>query len=128
MSLTGSVAEEAALSSATETIVGVLVVRFIGDDAVVACLLWNVRNDHGSSVWHALADLRHSLVLIGLHVGHTLDSLGHVAVIIFTFVLLLSFKGIVFDHLHKSLSLATSRRLVIYTQLKSWLESSSLML
>ena len=109
-----SVAEEAALGPATEAIVRVLVVRFVGDDAVVASLLRDVRDDDGAGVGHALADFGHGLVLIALHVVHSLHRLRHVPVIVFTFALLSGLKVIVFHHLHESLALTTSCWLVIY--------------
>ena len=109
-----SVAEEAALSSATEAIVGVLVVRFIGDHAVVASLLRDVSDDHRPRVGHTLADFGHGLRLIALHVVHPFDRLRHVPVIVFTFGLFSGLKVVVFHHLHESLTLTTSCRLVIY--------------
>ena len=109
-----SVAEEAALGSATEAIVGVLVVRFIRDHAVVASLLRDVSDDHRPRVGHTLADFGHGLRLIALHVVDPFDRLRHVPVIVFTFGLFSGLKVVVFHHLHESLTLTTSCRLVIY--------------
>lgn len=48
MAHTYSVHEKAALITSAEPIVGVLVVRFICDHAVVASFLWEVSHDLGS--------------------------------------------------------------------------------
>ena len=45
---TYSVHEKAALCTSAETVVGVFVVRFICDHAVVAIFLWEVSHDLGS--------------------------------------------------------------------------------
>ena len=105
-------AEEAALVTATETVVSVLVVRFVGDDAVVAILLSNMSDNLWPDVGASVVDCGHVPVLIVLHLRDALDGLGLVAVVVIFD--LLSVKVIVLDHLHKSLALAGSGRLIVY--------------
>lgn len=105
-------AEEAALVTATETVVSVLVVRFVGDDAVVAILLSNMSDNLWASV-AASGALGHAPVLIVLHLRDALDCLGLVAVVVIL-DLLSGVKDIVLDHVHKSLALAGSGRLIVY--------------
>ena len=106
-------AEEAALVTATETVVSVLVVRFVGDDAVVAILLSNMSDNLWASVGASGANLRHVPVLIVLHLRDPLDCLGLVTVVVIL-DLLSGVKDIVLDHVHKSLALAGSGRLIVY--------------
>ena len=75
-------AEEAALVTTTETVVSVFVVRFIGDDAVVAILLRNMSYNFWASVGASGANLGHVPVLIVLHLRDALDCLGLVAVVV----------------------------------------------
>ena len=105
-------AEEAALVTATETVVSVLVVRFVGDDAVVAILLSNMSDNLWPDVGASVVDRGHVPVLSVLHLRDALDGLGLVAVVVI--LDLLSVKVIVLDHLHKSLALAGSGRLIVY--------------
>ena len=75
-------AEEAALVTTTETVVSVFVVRFIGDDAVVAILLRYMSYNFWASVGASGANLGHVPVLIVLHLRDALDCLGLVAVVV----------------------------------------------
>ena len=70
-------AVEAAGVPTLEAVVGGLTVTVVGDDAVVAILLRQVRDNNRSGVGHALAGLLHRFVLLLLHSIHA--SLGLVA-------------------------------------------------
>ena len=104
-------AEEAALVTATETVVSVLVVRLVGDDAVVAILLSNMSDNLRACV-RASGALGHVLVLSVLHLVDALQCLLLVAAVV-TLCFLLGGIAIVLDHLHKSLALAGSGRLIV---------------
>ena len=115
-------AEEAALVTATETVVSVLVVRFVGDDTVVAILLSSMSDNLGPLVMSAIVG--HVAVLSLLHLVNAPDCLLLVAVVVFA--LFPSFIGIVLDHLHKSLALAGSGRLIVYrNKILLWIQSES---
>ena len=72
LSLVSSVTEETARGTSLESIVGHFAVSIIGNNAVISILLSLVGDDLGSSVWHALANFRHSFVLVILHMDQTL--------------------------------------------------------
>ena len=118
-------AEEAAFSTATETVISVLAVRFVGDDAIVASFLNSMGDYLGPSVGHALADLRHGPVLIVLHLGDALNCLRIVAIVVILALLLLCLKGIVLHHLHESFALTGSGRLIILDTHKKLLRIQS---
>ena len=103
-------AEEPALETSAETIVGHFAVGVVSDNTVVAVLLGDMCDDRRADISAAAANRRHSLALVRLHAAHALlgrpEELRMLSIFLFSALLLAR-------HLDESLALLGSRRFIV---------------